>query len=74
MGVIEVSQETRQVFVMTPTHHVKQGGRKQEGFQRCSRQHPGRKVVQGEGGNGNKNMSQNNDYIVSSSYFFEREW
>lgn len=73
MGVIEVTQVTMRMFLMVPTNQAKQGGMNQEGFQGCSRQCPGRKVVQGEGDNGNKNMSQNNYYIVPSSYFFERE-
>lgn len=33
---------------------------------------PERTVVQGKGDNGDKNVSQNNYYIFSSSNFFER--
>ena len=54
-------------FSMVLTNQVKQGSRKQEGFHRCYMQYPGRAVVQGEDNEGDKAMSQNNNYREISS-------
>ena len=60
-------------FSMVVMNQAQQGSRKQEGLQRRCRQCPGRTAVPGEGAEADKDISQNNNYILSSSSLSERE-
>ena len=60
-------------FSMVLMNQAQQGSRKQEGLQRRYRQCPGKTAVQGEGAEGDKDISQNNNYLLSSSSLSERE-
>lgn len=60
-------------FSMVLMNQAKQGSKKQEGLQRHYRQCSGRTAIQGEGAEGDKDISQNNGYILSSSNLSEIE-